>query len=470
MSTRVVIVGGGPGGYEAAVVAANAGADVTLVERQGLGGNAVLTDVVPSKTVVATAEWLTIAERAPELGIRDTADLADPTGTTRAHHVDMAAVNARIRHLVRKQSDEIVARVEAAGVRVVTGEARLTSTTRVTVGDEEIEADAILLALGARPRVVPGCEVDGERILTWTQLYDLDELPEQLIVVGSGVTGAEFAGAYHVLGSQVTLVSSGTRVLANQDPEAAELLQRVFADRGMVVAGGVRAEQVINTGSGVEVVLSDGRRLTGSHCLLAVGSVPNTAGVGLEEVGVTVDERGYVVVDRVSRTSARGVYAAGDCTGVLPLASVAATQGRIAMAHALGDAVAPLDLAHVASTVFTAPEIASVGASEAQLKERGIFYEVSRLDLARNPRAKMLGIDQGFVKIFGHTVTGQILGAVIVGARASEYIYPLSLAVACHITVDDFAATFTVYPSLSGTVSEVARLLHHMRDPAPERA
>ena len=348
---------------------------------------------------------------------------------------------------------------------MVTGEGRLLSPTRVATADDEFEADAILLALGASPRIMPGAEPDGERILTWTQLYDLTTLPEHLIVVGSGVTGAEFAGAYNLLGSKVTLVSSGDRVLSTQDPEASALITETFARRGMDVLGRARASKVVNQGDSVVVFLEDGRVVEGSHCLMAVGSVPNTSGVGLADAGVELDSRGYVSVDRVSRTSARGIYAAGDCTGVLPLASVAAAQGRIAIAHALGDAVTPLELKTVAQNVFTAPEIASVGATEAQLQERGIFYQVSRLDLARNPRAKMLGIDEGFVKIFGHTVTGQVLGAVVVGSRASEHIWPLALAVSHHLTVDDIAASFTVYPSLSGTVAEAARRLHNMTDP-----
>ncbi|GIG53533.1 NAD(P)H-quinone dehydrogenase [Demequina activiva] len=463
MATRIVIIGGGPGGYEAALVAVKEGAEVTLIERQGLGGNAVLTDVVPSKTIIATAEWRTIADRAPQLGIRDT-DGSDSAEFSE-HIVDMAAVNARIRKLVLKQSHDIATRMAQNDIRVIDARARLVSPTQVEADGEIIEADAILIATGARPRLLPSAQPDGERILTWTQLYDLTGLPEHLIVVGSGVTGAEFAGAYRLLGSEVTLISSGERVLAGQDPEAAQLVQEVFASRGMNVVGGARAQAVESTGDGVRVTLADGRVVEGSHCLMAVGSVPNTQDMGLEEAGIEVDDRGYIRVDRVSRTSARGVYAAGDCTGVFPLASVAATQGRIAMAHALGDAVQPIELRHVSSNVFTTPEIASVGSTEAELIERGIFYEVSKLELARNPRAKMLGIDTGFVKIFGHTVTGQILGAVITGSRASEHIFPLSLAVAHHLTVDDVASAFTVYPSLSGTTSEVARRLHHMQDP-----
>lgn len=460
--TSLAIIGGGPGGYEAALVAASLGADVTLIERQGLGGNAVLTDVVPSKTVIATAEWLTIADRAPQLGIRS--ETGRPTSGAAHHTVDLAAVNARVTELVRKQSDDITARVERSGVQIIHGEATLDGADAVVADGRRIEADNILLAVGARPRVVPGCEPDGERILTWTQLYGLDELPAHLVVVGSGVTGAEFAGAYRTLGAEVTLISSGDRVLIREDPEAAEYVQAEFARRGMTVLGQKRASRVVNTGDGVRVFLNDGTVVEGSHCLMAVGSVPNTDGLGLDEARVRLTPQGFIEVDRVSRTSVRGIYAAGDCTGVLPLASVAATQGRIAVAHALGDAVTPIELNTVATNVFTLPEIAAVGASEADLQRRGIFHEVSRIDLARNPRAKMLGIDAGFVKIFGHTVTGQVLGAVVVGPRAGEHIFPLTLAVTHHLTVDDVANAFTVYPSLAGTIAEAARTLHHITE------
>ena len=460
--TSLAIIGGGPGGYEAALVAAALGAEVTLIERQGLGGNAVLTDVVPSKTVIATAEWLTIADRAPQLGIRG--EHGEATSGAGHHTVDLGAVNTRVAELVRKQSSDITSRLEHSGVRIMRGQARLDGADAVVVGDERIEVDNILLAVGARPRVVDGCEPDGERVLTWTQLYGLDHVPEHLVVVGSGVTGAEFAGAYRTLGAEVTLISSGDRVLAREDPEAAEYVQHEFASRGMHVMGGTRASRVVNTGDGVRVTLNDGAVVEGSHCLMAVGSVPNTDALALDSAGVRLTPHGFIEVDRVSRTNVRGIYAAGDCTGVLPLASVAAAQGRIAVAHALGDAVAPIELSTVATNVFTVPEIAAVGASEADLKRRGIFYEVSRIDLARNPRAKMLGIDAGFVKIFGHTVTGQVLGAVVVGPRAGEHIFPLTLAVTHHLTVDDVASAFTVYPSLAGTIAEAARTLHRMTE------
>jgi dihydrolipoamide dehydrogenase len=454
---HVVVIGGGPGGYEAALVARRAGARVTLVERDGLGGAAVLTDVVPSKTLIATAEWMTIAERAADLGIRS------PEATVGRLEVDLARVNARVLELAKAQSADIAARLSAEGVEVVAGTGRLSGSRRVLLetirGSVAVDADVILLATGATPRVLPDAPPDGERILTWTQLYTLDRLPERLIVIGSGVTGAEFAGAYIALGSRVVLVSSRDRVLPGEDADAAAVIEAVFTQRGMTVLDRSRAAAVRRDGDGVRVELTDGRVVEGTHCLLAVGSVPTTSGLGLEEAGVRLGPGGHVEVDRVSRTSVPGVYAAGDCTGVLPLASVAAMQGRIAMAHALGDAVVPLDLQTVAANIFTAPEIATVGASERGLAESGIRFATSRLDLARNPRAKMLGIKDGFVKLFAHATTGTVLGGVVVAPRASELVFPITIAVAQRLTADDLAQSLTVYPSLSGTLAEAARLI-----------
>jgi len=457
---HVVVVGGGPGGYEAALVARRLGARVTVVERHGLGGAAVLTDVVPSKTLIATAEWFTTAEQGPELGVRGEA----PAGERR-DLVDLKAVNARVLALADAQSRDIHARLEREGVDVVAGTGRLDGPSRVVVEESSgatatLDADTVLLAVGATPRTLPTAVPDGERILTWTQLYRLTELPEKLIVVGSGVTGAEFAGAYQALGSQVVLVSSRDRVLPGEDMDAAELLEGVFRARGMTVMSRSRAASAERTADGVAVTLVDGRVVEGSHVLIAVGGVPSTAGIGLEEAGVRLSASGHVEVDRVSRTSVPGVYAAGDCTGVLPLASVAAMQGRIAMSHALGDAVAPLKPGRVAANIFTAPEIATVGLSERTLRERGYRYVTTTLPLARNPRAKMLGMRDGFVKLFAHPDAGVVLGGVVVAPRASELIFPITLAVAHRLTVDDVADSFTVYPSLSGSVAEAARVLH----------
>ncbi len=459
---HVVVVGGGPGGYEAALVAAQLGADVTVVDEDGLGGAAVLTDCVPSKTLIATSEVMTQVDGSSRLGVRY------PSAVAAGEHVgvDIGTVNARVKRLATAQSRDIRRSLEAVGVRVVTGRGRLTDgAVEVEGGDGpgRFPADAVLLSTGATPRRLPSAMPDGERILDWRQLYDLDVLPERLVVVGSGVTGAEFASAYLALGSEVVLVSSRDRVLPGEDADAATVLEDAFRRRGMRVLSRSRAETVERVGDGVVVRLSDGSTVEGSHCLMAVGSTPNTAGMGLEDVGVELTPSGHVAVDRVSRTSVPGVYAAGDCTGVLALASVAAMQGRIAMRHLLGDAVRPLSLKTVASNIFTAPEIATVGWTQAQLDSGEAQGNGVMLPLATNPRAKMQGVDEGFVKLFARTGSGTVLGGVVVGPRASELIFPITLAVEHRLTVDDMARAFTVYPSLSGSIAEAARQLH----PAP---
>jgi pyruvate/2-oxoglutarate dehydrogenase complex dihydrolipoamide dehydrogenase (E3) component len=436
--TRIAIVGGGPAGYEAALVAAQLGAEVTLVDSEGIGGACVLADCVPSKTLIAMAR--------PEVG------------------TDLAAANARVIALAHAQSEDIAARLVREGIEVVAGRARFVDHNRLAVRTgsgpaQAIGADAILVATGAHPRVLPGAEPDGDRILSWRQVYDLKELPERLIVIGSGVTGAEFAGAYQALGSQVTLVSSRDRVLPGEDVDAALLLESCFEARGMTVLKRSRAAGVVRTEDGVLVTLEDGRTVEGSHALMAVGSVPNTAELGLEEIGVTLNPGGFIQVDRVSRTTAPGVYAAGDCTGVLLLASVAAMQGRIAMWHSLGEAVLPLQLSTVAANIFTEPEIAAVGVGQTMVESGVVQAHTVTLPLATNARAKMEGIQDGFVKLFSRPGTGTVLGGVVVAPRASELILAVSLAVQHNLTVDQLAHTFAIYPSLSGSLTEAARQL-----------
>jgi dihydrolipoamide dehydrogenase len=469
--TRIAILGGGPAGYEAALVAVELGAEVLLIERDGIGGACVLTDCVPSKTLIATAEVMTTLAGAGSLGVCVYGRDGKPRGASRDDwagsaplptdivDVDVPHVYQRVKDLAHAQSADIASRLRREGVELLSGCARLDGPHTVVVDDRRIETDVVLISTGASPRILPGSEPDGERILTWRQLYDLPKLPEHLIVVGSGVTGAEFAGAYRALGCEVTLVSSRDRVLPGEDADAAAVLEDVFRRRGIQVLNRSRAASVKSTGDGVLVTLTDGRTVTGSHALMAVGSVPSTSGIGLEEAGVRLSASGHVEVDKVSRTTAPGVYAAGDCTGVLLLASVAAMQGRIAMWHALGEAVQPLRLVTVSANVFTDPEIATVGVSQAHVEAGHVAAEVIKFPLKTNARAKMQNLHDGFVKFFCRPGTGTVLGGVVVSPRASELILPLSMAVQHGLSVDQVAHTFAIYPSLSGSLTEAARQL-----------
>jgi NAD(P)H dehydrogenase (quinone) len=458
--TRIVIIGGGPAGYEAALVAAQLGAQVTVVERDGMGGASVLTDCVPSKTLIAAAGVMT--------SVRDSAVLGMRGADVREVGLDLGSVNRRVKNLAMAQSADIHQRLSAEGVRIVAGSARLADDVRgLTVHRVEVagqdgavaellECDVVLVATGADPRVLAGAEPDGERVLDWRDVYELDELPEHLVVVGSGVTGAEFASGYLEAGVPVTLVSSRDRVLPGEDSDAAEVVQKVFQSRGGRIAERGRAAAVRRTEKGVAVELTDGRTVEGSHALMTVGTVPNTAGLNLETCGVETSESGHVVVDRVSRTSVPGIYAAGDVTGVFQLASVAAMQGRIAMWHALGEAVQPIRLKTVAANVFTHPEIATVGIQESSLPA-GV--DVVSLPLATNARAKMSDLRDGFVKLFARQATGVVIGGVVVAPGASELVLPIALAVSKGLTVSDLAHTFAIYPSLSGSITEAGRRL-----------
>ena len=275
------------------------------------------------------------------------------------------------------------------------------------------------------------------------------------------MTGAEFCNAYTELGVTVTVVASRDQILPHEDSDAAAVLEDVFAERGVTLVKNARADSVRRTGAGdgVRVSLADGRTVEGSHALMTVGSVPNTAGLGLERVGIELTAGGYIPVDRVSRTTAPGIYAAGDCTGLMPLASVAAMQGRIAMYHALGEGVAPIRLRTVASATFTRPEIGAVGVPQSAIANGSVPARTLMLPLSTNARAKMSLLRRGFVKIFCRPATGVVIGGVVVAPIASELILPIALAVQNRISVTDLAQTLSVYPSLSGSIVEAARRL-----------
>ncbi|MFB2599345.1 NAD(P)H-quinone dehydrogenase [Herbiconiux sp. P17] len=467
---RIAVVGGGPGGYDAAIAGAQLGGDVTLVEQVGVGGSAVLTDVVPSKTLIAVAEATNAIGEAADLGVQFFSR-SETTGRPVRPEVavNLAAVNKRLLGLARQQSEDMRANLIRAGVKIVQGHGRLDGPDSVIVSTaagpegtdfDQIDADTIVVSVGASPRILPSAVPDGERIFTWTQLYSLSSIPERLIVVGSGVTGAEFASAYTALGSKVTLISSRDQVLPGEDADAAAVIENVFKRNGMTVLSKSRADSVERTADGVVATLSDGTKVEGTHCLMAVGSIPNTKGIGLEAAGIQLSDSGHIRVNRVARTSAPNIYAAGDCTTFLPLASVASMQGRTAMFHAMGDAVNPTELRNVASNIFTQPQIATVGWTQRQIEEGIAQGDIYKLPLSSNPRAKMMGIKDGFVKLFARTGSGTVIGGVVVAPNASELIFPIALAVEHRLTVDQVSRAFTVYPSLSGSISDAARAMH----------
>ena len=476
-TTRIVIVGGGPGGYEAALVAADHGADVTVVCNEGLGGNSVLWDCVPSKAMIVSAEAMGWMQSAYRLGVRAESDSDDVAADA---VVDMAAVMDRVQRLALEQSSDITAKVEKAGVRYVQGWGSLVDRNTVEVQPAEgaatrFAADIVLIATGSKPRILPFSQPDGERVFTSRELFSLRELPERLIVVGSGATGAEYAHAFARFGSEVHLISSREQVLPGEDPDAAAVIETSFERWGAVIHRQMRAVDLERTTEGVRVKVAPSQGgevapggqewVEGSHVLFCIGQVPYTEDMGLAEAGVDLAENGSIPVDGVSRTSVRTVYAAGDVTGRMMLASVAAMQGRNAMWHALGQAVSPIAWDAVSSCIFTSPEVASVGASPHQESTRMPMNTV-HLPLRGNPRAKMAEHTEGFVKIHAMQGSGTVLGGTVVSAGASDLIMPITVAVNTRLTVQQLAQTLSIYPSMSGSLQETARLL--MGEPVGE--
>lgn len=466
---RIAILGGGPGGYEAALAGAQLGADVTVIERVGIGGSAVITDVVPSKTLIATADAALAVAAAGDLGVQFFAKGKEGKPLKPEIAINLLAINKRLLALAGQQSEDMRSALLEAGVKIIAGHGRLEGRNAVVVSTgpdgtdfDRIEADTIVVSTGATPRELPAAKPDGQRILTWKQLYNLTSVPEHLIVVGSGVTGAEFASAYMNLGAKVTLVSSREQVLPGEDADAAKVLEKVFKRGGMTLLAKSRADKVENTGEGVVVTLADGRTVEGSHCLMAVGAIPNTTDIGLEEAGVQMTESGHIQVNKVSRTSVSNIYAVGDCTTLIPLASVSSMQGRTAVFHAMGDIAIPLDERKIASNIFTSPEIATVGWIEKQVEERVVDCYTHTLPIVSNARAKMMGVKDGFVKLFARSSSGIVIGGVIVGPKASELILAVSLAVERRLTVDQLGRAFAAYPSLAGSITDVARAMHHV--------
>lgn len=468
---HIVIIGGGPAGYEAALVAAEHHHRITLVSSEGLGGNSVLWDCVPSKALIVSADAMGWAQSADRLGVRLPGGRDIRSGTA----VDMASVIDRVATLARNQSDDIVHKVRAAGVDVVRGVGRLVGTNSVGVIPDEgdpydIDCDMVLIATGSNPRILPFFEPDSERVFTARELFALRELPERLIVVGSGATGAEYAHAFARFGSDVHLVSSREQVLPSEDPDAAAVIEDSFERWGMTIHRERRAVDVEVTAGGVRVrtemskngqaVEGSAEWIEGSHVLFCVGQVPASGDLGLPRVGVDVEEWGAIPVDGVSRTNVLTIYAAGDVTGGMMLASTAAMQGRNAIWHFLGRSVQPLRSDVISRCVFTDPEVASVGIPTHKVAQHhGGAIESVTLRFTGNPRAKMEEHTSGFVKLHARRGSGTVLGGVVVAYSASDLITPLSVAVRNRLTVEQIAHAFTIYPSMAGSIQETARLL-----------
>ncbi len=446
--TNLLIIGGGPAGTQAATIAASKGAAVTLVEKDIIGGAAHLWDCIPSKTMAASALRMTSVRNAVKLGM-----VNDPG------RVDPKVLSTRIDEITADINEDWVSLLVSQQVEMVEGQGRFVGPSEAVVerdgGELRISFDNALISTGSRPRVPDWAPVDGRRVLTTRDCYHLEAAPEHLVVIGSGVTGVEFTHIFESMGSKVSLVVSRRQILPHRDPEVAAVLEEDFQERGVSLVIGARAEAIELDETGVTVVCDDGRRIKGSHVLLAVGSVPNSERLGLEEAGIEADH-GYVKVDEFQRTTVPHIYAAGDVTGQMLLSSVATMQGRKIARHALGLPVEPIDYSRVAEAIFTEPEIASVGLVEVEAAAVGRKVRTTKVPFASNARSVLQHFERGFVKVTTDPATGVILGGTIVGHRASELIGVIALAVQARVTARTLLETLMAHPSMTEAITDAA--------------
>jgi len=452
MATRFTIIGGGPAGVQAATHAARLGADVTMVERDLVGGAANLWDCIPSKAMISTGGVMSAARRAQAMGLQP----IDPALAFGALHERIDAIQCGL-------TESFTELLASQGVRLLGGTATMKGPHEVVAEVEgdmiEVEADAVLVSTGSRPRVPDWADVDGERVLTTRQAYPPPELPSHLVVIGSGVTGVEFVHMFSSFGSAVTLIVSRQQVLPQKDPEVAAVLEDNFLKRGVRLLKGARATAIAREADEVVVSCDDGRSARGSHTLLAIGSIPNTDGLGLDAAGVQVDDAGYVPINQHCQSNVPHIYAAGDVSGRLPLASVAFMQGRKVAEHVMGLHTREhrhLDYDKAASAIFTEPEIADVGLAEADAFAIGRKIRVTKVPFAVNARALIDGDPRGFVKIVSDPATGVVLGGSIVGNAAAELISVLALAVTANLKVNDIVESLLVHPALAEALADAA--------------
>jgi NAD(P)H dehydrogenase (quinone) len=449
--TSVLILGGGPAGNTCASVAATLGAEVTLVERDVVGGAAHLWDCIPSKALIATGGELMELGRARAMGL------------SAEGRLDVDALRERVASIEDHLHRSLVTLLDSQQVRVLHGSARFKGPHDVVVetheGLEEVRADYVVVATGSRPRVPDFVTVDRERVLTTRDAYPPPEIPEHAIVVGSGVTGVEFTHLFDSLGSRVTLLVSRQQVLPIKDAEVAAVLEDAFLARGVTLLKGARASEIERDGDAVRVRCEDGRVIEGSHAILAVGSIPNSDGLALDAAGVEVDDRGYITVNHNCLSNVGHIYAGGDVSGKLPLSSVAAMQGRKIAEHLMGLHNRPhrhLDYDKAASAVFTEPEIADVGLAEAEAFSEGRKIRVTKVPFSANAKALIKGDARGFVKILSDPATGVVLGGSIVGRNAAELISVIAVAVTNGLRVDDIVDSLLVHPSLAESLADAA--------------
>ncbi len=451
-SHDVVVIGGGPGGYAAALYGAAAGLDVAVVEKQKLGGTCLHVGCIPAKELLETASVYRTVAHADQFGIA----AGTPT-------VDLGAAQARKQKIVDQLHKGVGKLLEGRKVTVLDGWGTLGPDRSVSVsggetGDATVTADHVVLATGSVPRTLSGFEVDGERIMTSDELLSITELPQRAAIIGGGAIGLEFASMLADLGSEVTVLEALPRILMGADDDVVKMLTRAFKKRKIEIRAGVAVSGCRNAGDGVELEIEGADPLSVDAVVVCVGRRPFTDGLGLDAAGVEVDDGGYVAVDQFCRTTAPGVYAVGDVVRTPQLAHVAFAEAILVVKHLLGESPAPVDYGNVPWAIYCHPEVAFVGHTEASAKEAGFEVVTSTHRFMGNGRAMIVGETDGLVKVIAdrdnNGTGGRILGVHMVGPWVTEQLGQGYLAVNWEATVPEVAEFIQPHPTMSELFGE----------------
>jgi dihydrolipoamide dehydrogenase len=450
----VVVIGSGPGGYVAAIRAAQLGLKAAIIEKDELGGVCLNIGCIPSKALLHAAEVLDEAREGKRIGVM-----------TENVQLDFGAVMDYKQRVVKQLTGGVGGLMKKNKVDVYRGFGRVTSPTSVSVkgdGDEQtLNTRNILIATGSTPKSLPFAQIDEELILSSTGMLEVKEVPKRLVIIGGGVIGVEMASAFHSFGSEVTILEALPRIVSTADEDVSAELTRAFTRRGInKIYTDAKVGGVDPTDGGLAVMFTDAdgneQRTECDKLLLSVGRAPLTKDIGLEEVGVETDERGFVQVNGMMQTSVPSIYSIGDCVGRTGLAHAASAEGILAVEHMAGHHVTPINYDKVPAPYYCAPEIGQVGLTEAEARDRGYDIKVGTFPFSANGKAMILTTRAGFVKIIADRQYGEILGIHIIGPHATELLSEITLALTHEATDESLVHTIHAHPTLYEAIGEAA--------------
>jgi dihydrolipoamide dehydrogenase len=460
---KLAILGAGPGGYVAAIRAAQLGAEVTVIEAGEVGGTCLNWGCIPTKTLIASAEVLHKARNAKSFGL-------DFEGTVSPN---IAKIVERKNKVVSTQVKGIRGLFKSWGVNLIEGRGEILSTSKIRISlkdgsEQDVETDKIIIATGSRPAEIPVFPIDGKRILSSDHAISPDSIPSSLLIIGAGVIGCEFAFIYKEFGADVTMVEMMPRAVSTEDEEISSLLERELKKRKIKLLADISTDKVEITDTGVKATLSDGKTVEAEKMLVSIGRAVNSQNIGLENVGVKTGQRGEIIVDSHLETNVEGIYAIGDVTGGIMLAHLASKEGLVAAENSAGGK-ASVNYDVIPAAIFTSPEVGSVGLREHQVVEKGIQYNVGRFQFRALGKAHAMGEISGLFKIISEEGTDKILGAHIIGPHASDLVHEVAVAMEGGLTVKDIAHTIHAHPTLAEGVMEAAEDVHNMAVHCPKQ-